>query len=363
MNCKMVIVFILLVLYGCNVVPHGFAGHTVVGLKQNQEFSHIKDISSRFLRGQTTDVCTYKEKSQTWKVKSVQAVAHCQSDLFFELSFAKKHTGLSETIRCSPLQLFYRALDKAWIPAYELCEGDILLCKNHVTTRLRSKKSVSNPIELYIIEVKKHHTFVVGRQKILTHNLFIPVATTIGMAIPFDMILGAGSFGCMFGPVTFCCSIAVAGVAAAIGYQCSKEKHTNFTLKCDRVGYYEMQPMHHGKGCGRIVPDLGYTYKATVEDVLQGVREQGNTGGPSKIYEKPGNYEDALKDFENLRPDKVNDFTGKDGNMGKTGTLLDGRKITARIGSKDSRPTLQIWPTKGSRDKIIKIRYGDKKIQ
>lgn len=239
---------ILSVLYCCNVVPHGFAGHTVIGLKQNQEVVHIKDISSWFLRGKTTDVCTYKEKTKKWKVKSVQAVAHCQAEAFYELSFVSVGEKELETIQCSPLQLFYRAVDQAWVAAHELSVGDWLLCQNNNVVQLQAKQYVQDPILLYIIEVKKYHTFIVGRHKILTHNMFIPLATTIGMAIPFDIVFSAGSFGAIFGPVSFCCSVAIAGVAAAITYQATKKKCTHFSLIGDASGWDLRTEYNNAKG-------------------------------------------------------------------------------------------------------------------
>ena len=117
-----------------------------------------------------------------------------------------------------------------WIPADELQAGDMLLCKDNATTTLKSKKQFSEAVTLYIVEVKKHHTFAVGHQSILTHNMFIPIATTIGMSVPFEIVFGAGAFGCMFGPVSFCFSVAAAGIAAAITYECGKKKHTDFNL-------------------------------------------------------------------------------------------------------------------------------------
>lgn len=233
-------VLIFILLQCATMFPHGFAGDTLVELGNNQGVLAIKEISTRFFSGQKTTVCTYKEKSQAWKGKPVQAVAYCQSDVFFELNVAKNHISVPETITCSPLQLFYRLPDRAWIPAHELCEGDVLLCKNYVTTRLQSKKQVLCSNLLHIIQIKKHHTFFVGRQKVLTHNMFIPVATTIGMAIPFDLVFQAGAWGCMFGPVSFCCSIAVAGIVAVVAYNCGKEKCTDFSLCGDDVQGWDL---------------------------------------------------------------------------------------------------------------------------
>lgn len=333
------------------MISHGFAANTLIALENDQEFLKVREISIRFFQGQKTEIATYKEKSKKWKIKPVQAVAYCQANSFFELSFGSSEASL-EKIVCSPLQLFYRVFDCVWVPAYQLCEGDELLCKNNQITRLQSKKQMHADTVLYILEVKKYHTFAVGLQKILTHNMFIPVAGSIGVAIPFDILFHAGSWGCMFGPVTFCCSIAVAGVAAAIAYQCGKEKCTDFILKCESVGRYEIQKVDHWV---RFYRDE-YCLKSSVDDILLTAKSGEKTRGPSIQYVKPGNYEDALKDFEKLKPSDVQNLPKKEG---KKGFLSDGRKINVRPTSSGELPTIEIQPIEKN-GKKIKIRYDDK---
>ena len=139
------------------------------------------------------------------------------------------------------MQLFYKLPDLAWVATHELHEGDWLLCENNQKVQLQSKKYVCDSIMLYIIEVEKYHTFVIGRQRILTHNIFIPVAPVMGMSVPFDTIFGASSIGCIFGPVTVCCSLAVAGIAAVIVYRVAKEKCTEFCLVRDDVHGWDLE--------------------------------------------------------------------------------------------------------------------------
>ena len=82
------------------------------------------------------------------------------------------------------------------------------------------------------------------------------------------------------------------------------------------------------------------------------------TSGRADQYIKPGEYEDAIKDFKKLKPTNIKKIDGKEVWVG---TLPDGRTVTVRLKSSDKRPTLEIKrPDKTGR--IIKIRYGNKPI-
>ncbi|MBM7615097.1 RHS repeat-associated core domain-containing protein [Alkaliphilus hydrothermalis] len=88
----------------------------------------------------------------------------------------------------------------------------------------------------------------------------------------------------------------------------------------------------------------------TVDDVLKDATPGRNTKGKAKQFEKSGDYDDALNDFNDLGPIDVKDIPG-----GKVGKLPDGRTINVRNKSSDGRPTLEIYDGKSS----IKIRYGN----
>ena len=92
----------------------------------------------------------------------------------------------------------------------------------------------------------------------------------------------------------------------------------------------------------------------SVEDILKDTTPGRETKGKAKQYIKKGNYEDAVKDFESLRPTDVKDIPGKEG---KTGILPDGRKVNVRVDSTYKTPTLEIQPAEGNSGKFIKIRY------
>ena len=94
----------------------------------------------------------------------------------------------------------------------------------------------------------------------------------------------------------------------------------------------------------------------SVEDILKDAKPGEKTKRKSTQFEKPGSYEGALKDFEDLGLSNVRDID-KGKNKVKVGILSDGRKVNVRTDSSDERPTLEIQKPNG---RNIKIRYGYK---
>lgn len=87
----------------------------------------------------------------------------------------------------------------------------------------------------------------------------------------------------------------------------------------------------------------------TVDDILDGATAGRATKGRSSIYDKVGDYNDALDDFNSLNPKNVKDI-----DIGKVGTLDDGRTVIVRTKSSDGRITLEIQKGKNK----TKIRYS-----
>ena len=94
--------------------------------------------------------------------------------------------------------------------------------------------------------------------------------------------------------------------------------------------------------------------QAIIDDILRELTRGRKTKGGSTQFNKKGGWEQAQKDFDNLRPSKVKSLPVGAGG-GRTGVLPDGRKVTACPTSSDSRPTLEIQ--KGKRRQ--KIRYDE----
>ncbi|MCM1259107.1 MAG: hypothetical protein NC307_14825 [Roseburia sp.] len=92
----------------------------------------------------------------------------------------------------------------------------------------------------------------------------------------------------------------------------------------------------------------------TLDDILEDAEQGRTTKGKTTQYVKSGTYEQASEDFDALNPSNVKEIDTKFGS-GKTGTLSDGRTITARPGSSEGCPTLEIRSSNG---RGIEIRYG-----
>jgi len=101
--------------------------------------------------------------------------------------------------------------------------------------------------------------------------------------------------------------------------------------------------------------DAGNTATKTVDDILDGASPGRATKGKTTQYVKSGGYDQAATEFDSLNPSNVKEINTKYGS-GKTGTLPDGRTITARPGSSDGRPTLEIRDSNG---RGVEIRYGE----
>jgi hypothetical protein len=93
----------------------------------------------------------------------------------------------------------------------------------------------------------------------------------------------------------------------------------------------------------------------SVDDVLSGTKPGRVTKGKTTQYISQGSYDQAVKDFDSLKPSNVKDINTNYG-PAKTGTLPDGRTVTVRPGSTDGRPTLEI---RGSNGRGIEVRYGE----
>ncbi len=94
----------------------------------------------------------------------------------------------------------------------------------------------------------------------------------------------------------------------------------------------------------------------TVEDILEECvkKPQNKANFFTKQYQKSGNYQRAMQDFESLCPKDVKPFT-KGEVSGLQGKLADGRNVSVRTGSSgENLPTLQIQEAKIK----IKIRYA-----
>ena len=127
------------------------------------------------------------------------------------------------------------------------------------------------------------------------------------------------------------------------------------TDKPTKVYNFQVEDFHtyHVGNHGVLVHNANYD--EAVDIVSKDSKPGRDTKGKTELKIKTGNYEDALRDFEAVDPSDTQTIHTKYGD-GKTGTLSDGGTITARQGSSDGRPTLEIRKPNG---RGVEIRYGE----
>lgn len=91
------------------------------------------------------------------------------------------------------------------------------------------------------------------------------------------------------------------------------------------------------------------------EDIIDDSTRGRDTKGRSKLFDRPGGFDQANDDFDSLQPTDVRPIETEHG-PGRMGALPNGRKVVVRPGSSDgARPTLEVQTGK----RKTKIRYGE----
>ena len=155
--------------------------------------------------------------------------AYAYTNCYCRLSFDE---DLRHDIVCSPTQLFYRATDAVWVPAYELKIGDLLLAEHNQHLRIGNLILVKEALKLHTIQVEETHTFLVGTYGILVHNMLVPVSAIIGLSIPFGAECG-GSLGSFFGPPGVIGGIVIGGLLECVIKTCTTNQVRQYQLIFD----------------------------------------------------------------------------------------------------------------------------------
>lgn len=95
--------------------------------------------------------------------------------------------------------------------------------------------------------------------------------------------------------------------------------------------------------------------QSRINDILQDAKPGRSTKGHTTQWEKPGSYNDAVNDFNQMNPSDVRTFDVSAGGKGQIGTLSDGSTIIARPTSSEGSATLEIQSS--SSKAVTKIRY------
>lgn len=223
---------LFLILFCCKIIyPHGFGEQTLLQ-DANGTYWQINGIIQYIADRQNLKVTSYDEYNNAFVTKKIQSAGISETDYYCIITF----TDGSNPIICTPLQLFYRPKDDVWVATYKLNAGDKLLCSNHTTIEIDSVEIIREKLKVYTLEIKKTHTFLVGRQQIVAHNMLIPIGAVAGLTIPVDIGCGA-SFGSIFGPVGICAGVVIGGLVGCAVNACFKDKvaQYNFCFKPQEI--------------------------------------------------------------------------------------------------------------------------------
>ena len=90
----------------------------------------------------------------------------------------------------------------------------------------------------------------------------------------------------------------------------------------------------------------------SVNDIVGGSNFDRETSKGTKIYDREGGFEQAVKDFDGLDLENASNK----GNDVRVGDLPSGDKVIVRPNSSDGRPTLEVQNSNGKTK--MKIRYN-----
>lgn len=81
------------------------------------------------------------------------------------------------------------------------------------TKSILHKTFLAQPLRMYALEIENTHTFFVGKYSILTHNIVLPLAASLGFTIPFGSS-ATGTLGSFFGPVGMIGGFVIGGLVS-----------------------------------------------------------------------------------------------------------------------------------------------------
>lgn len=214
-------------IFHAHVYGHGFGSDTLVTLLlQHKTAICGKIIKQRMETAQTieqiyqspinrhTKAKSYNEQSHVATHQRVKAAGISCVNCYVRIECNNDSNNI---IECSPLQTFYLVGSRQWIPAYQLEPGDILFSANPQGTQVSNVVLIEKPLRVYALEIKKLHTFLVGKDQVLTHNMFLEPSLFLSLGFAFgEGAVAGGSAGSTFGPLAMGAGLTLGGVIGII---------------------------------------------------------------------------------------------------------------------------------------------------
>ena len=218
---------LLFICFIFEISGHGFGARTSV-----QQENICKSIESLFqnLRQKKLWVSSYDFNSNTVITAQVKAVGESISNCYVQISF---DDNPNNDILCTPSQEFYVAHLQQWIAAFQQHVGDELLSA-HGMHPIKSIDFIKKPLKVYALEIEKTHNFFVVPYGILTHNMPLPLAFTVGLGVSFGTgAIAGGTAGGCFGPITLIGGVALGGIIGIAIKMVSDDRKSNYRLHFD----------------------------------------------------------------------------------------------------------------------------------
>ena len=92
----------------------------------------------------------------------------------------------NQIIKASALHRFY-IIDKGWIKAKDLKEGDAISAKNNSLVIKKVEKKINEEdIPIYNLTIDDFHTYVITEYELLVHNANSNIGGTLGEGTPYN---------------------------------------------------------------------------------------------------------------------------------------------------------------------------------
>lgn len=178
------ILLLTLILFD-NSLGHGLALNTSVQMKNFSTLpieAIVQRISQKKLYVRSFD--DHRFCSRSSRIKRCGA---SRSNCYVSFFVTNGHE--SDEIICTPTQEFYFVDKQGWVKACDLAINNELLCAGGKKVTVSDVVFCDKSIDVYTLEIKKIHTFFVGKFSLLTHNVVFP------MDFGVDIIPTLGSSG------------------------------------------------------------------------------------------------------------------------------------------------------------------------
>ena len=190
---------------------HGFSGDTLIKISDQNTYQRIDALCQNLLKTKVY-IASYDTNSATYVNRLVTLGSTSKTNCYVKLWF---DDFLYADISCTPTQEFYVPAINQWIQACRLHVGDLLLGQSHELKQIVRIEFITEPLQIYTLEIKGTHNFFVGRHAILTHNMLLPAAASLFVSIPAGGMAG-GSIGGFFGPIAFASGMIVGSIIGAV---------------------------------------------------------------------------------------------------------------------------------------------------